>query len=417
MLQKAESLHIANALLEILSILSLGMGDAAEDAFIAASQEALRTVYVLESARLVPSMPFCLRRILIRAEARATSPSIRVLNQIATTSMKNMIQRSFDTGDMLCSYTPMLVRHWCWLTQSDEIFAKHGVHILDLVDEIVEFAQRLTSEIGGQSSEEKKDGNASDFQLFSSRRQVTSLPFLNAATIDGFYRLVMKMVVGALALLGPAVGNMSASGPYTNLEVLLHAFARLVDVYEANFPVFPRPVASAIVQQSHLLFVVVSAQLRRCVEWRCMQPILLPREKTSGVVDAGSLSFLRRFFSVAISCTFEKILNLCNFWEQEEGGPLLSQLGVLRRAAEKTLAGLRKVAFSNNIPISSESKCEPIDCERFLGSRSSHGTGEKAMTCHDSDSESSFGVAGAWGASDGNSDDDLYLQEDKDHQS
>eukprot|EP00977_Amphora_coffeiformis_P006325 scaffold1352_cov180-Amphora_coffeaeformis.AAC.15 len=405
-LSAADDVHVANGLLDMLSILGSQNHKVLQSATVA-STEAIHKAFTNSGETTnVSELPYPLSVLTksLKGPANALSTFRKSLE---TTLCRTPTPRT-RTTDTFWVYRYSLLRHFGLMIQNgassselESFYTGLSFEIESILDWLSRKSLTATTTIG-----------TSSVVKGLAKRPVSSFPSLTANNFADFFETVLHMVVGALVLY-PPVTVAKRDGvygyPYRQLEMFLRHFYSLSLLFTKYFAYFPRKTVGVVYSTVRQLMDVAILQLHRCVDWR--RSFQIPKCGIGQQNDPGSLRYLGQVVQSFRELIVGGLSKVAEVWTTDKAPQVASKGKNLKLWIDRFSATLEEVSNRHRLSVVEEdtSSAWVESKRRRVGNLTSPSQGEGTnymetegidedyMDGSEDDDDESFGAAGEWG--------------------
>ena len=352
-----DSLPLAVALLDFLSMFALHANESQVEEVINDSWMSLQTIYATTDQTMSPAEPFVVGYVRDRLERFSTSE---------VSLYQDTFGKLYSThcnGGGLLPYRIMLIQHLALVSVTPDILARYSDQLVKLVS-AVEVQHGYPVDKSPLRDETKSSSEPGDTDQRSHPHE--AFPFFSKDPSEEFVEILLYGFAGILTICDPATRHVAgeALGPYVHIGVVIHLFRRLLLVYQFRFHHFSRRFTVDLFDACNCFVRSALSQMDRCIAWRNIQPFPL-QGSSQTQYDRGSTTYLKRLldsFGVAIG----SVIDLCEFWQAKPTDTRhTSKSTRLRQVTENGLRLLNKAATMHNLPPPSQTTVDenPYDIQ------------------------------------------------------
>lgn len=404
-LSTVDDAHIANGLMEFLSILG-NLFNGLRESVAETSAESLGKSLASGGAMTTGSgLPYSLNIASKTIKAPANSlPIIRKALDVTLCRRPSSRDGAFDA---FWVHRYALLRHFGLLVmQSRSSEYELDSFLEKLVNEV-----ESTLEIMGEKSRHSSRNRSKASSEKSPKRRTSCFPFLTASNVADFFEVCLHMSLGGTVMFPPASsrgGDDTSFSPYTRFEVFLNCFHRLMGVYFNHFSLFPRKSVVAVHITAKQVLDIASVQIKRCADWR--SSYRLPR--SGSLHDPGSLVYFKTLIASCRSLLVDDLAKIAKVWIEDKASQAVSKGRSLEQWISRFKQTLDDISSSNGLSCDetqrgnvgvdwSENKRRrvglPSDQLKYSETEIDKLNGDTTNGAEVHDEDESFGAAGDWG--------------------
>ena len=419
-LSAADDVHVANGLLDMLSILGSQNHKVLQSVTLA-STEAIHKAFTNSGETTnVTELPYSVSVLTKSLKGPANAlPTFR--KSLETTLCRTPSPRT-RTIDTFWVHRYSLLRHFGLLVQNGVSTSELESFYTGLsfeIESILDWVSRKSQ------THSVKRGIASDVKQLP-KRPVCSFPSLTANNFAEFFETVLHMIVGALVLYPPVTvtdKNGVSGYPYQKLEMFLRHFYSLSLLFTKYFAQFPRKIVGVMYSTVRQLMDVAILQLNRCADWR--RSFQMPKGGIGQQNDPGSLRFLGQLVKSFRELIVGGLSKIAEVWTADKAPQVTSKGKNLVLLIDRFSSALEDVSLRHRLSHVEEATSSAwVESKRrrvgdHLSSSQGECTNYKETELFDEDymdgsedndneedDDESFGAAGEWGNNKNRTDDD-----------
>jgi hypothetical protein len=309
-------------LLETLAIFSIHLGHDAIVGMIEVSWKFLHYEYsnleVNES--LSPAYPFLFATQQSMSSAKYL---VRQKGKLERSVQGTLVKAAFSKTKYgkNSSLVHGMLRHWGLLALSPKRSELFDVHLHKLLCNIQTFLEKVQEPAMINHTVHKEDEFSDEDDEYvppNNHREPkdvvlpTSLvPGLDAASFSIYFDTLLQMTVAASSVW--IIGEIDAQGchPFNRFECLIEIFGSLVNLFQEKLYIFPNKALPSVAKASKNMINVTSHQLKRCIEWRNSQPVVLGHDIQDGSYDVASIRRLKSLLESVSVHIVGRLRSLC----------------------------------------------------------------------------------------------------------
>lgn len=357
---------IASELLETLSILAIQLGDDAIAAMVDITWHSLQQEHPdFEAAGILPPpYPFRAATQHFMPIPSEVAPENDKTERMIYNAITRMGRTKAGSGKNFFLAHGML-RHWGLLALSPRCFSSFDVHLRRFLSNVHSFLSEVqdpVARIDAPSRQIESSDGDDEYLPPQSRRELTiTMPTtckirgLNASSFSTYFDTLLQMTVATTSIFSISREStpVDVDHPFERFESFVAIFGSLIKLCEEKLHIFPSNALPAILNSSKHMLNAVSYQVKRCIEWRNSQPVILVHEIHAGKDDSASAQYLEDLVDSVGNNVVGRVHSFCasvrtvttatSHAEQQSG---LKSLGKRNDAFK---AELLKIAAAHNI--------------------------------------------------------------------
>ena len=400
-LSRADDVHVASGLLDILVILGLTKKEAFET-ITSSSAEVLRKTFTNSGTPTnIAELPYSLYISIQNLKGPATL--LPLLKKIMEATLCKVTCYRGSVTDTFWVYRYSFLRHFGLLVQDKSSSDALEKFIIDISDEIDLFLDWIESKARTVDAKPRDSSNS-----MRMKKHVSVFPSLTIDHFADFFETCLHLIIGGVIMFPPttiASRDTVSSSPYKRLQNFLHFFNRLVQLYLNYYATFPQKFVSVIYASCRHMMDVVDIQIKRCAEWR--NTYRLPQ--SGAEYDPGRIVFLVQLVQIYQGTLMKNVSMVVNMWTRDKETRIVKKGKALEQWLERHIGALDELCTVHSIFLESDfdgctnietNKRQRRDCstnpvfKRFSKRRDKESRG---APCNRNENFEYFGAAGEWG--------------------